>query len=340
MNVLNPFLLDSFALHSRVCKSLRLSNKNTSVFIKRDDELSAMISGSKYRKYATLIPFLLKNEIDSCFMIGSSFSNNLVGLAQMLLENNIDPYALILKSQNELIEGNHLFIKMLLPSSSIYEISRDMWPKRMEIAKKLSSHLSNCLILDEGCKHSHAMLGSMTLGFDILENQRKLGLSFDQIFLDCGTGGSAIGFLLSLNFIGINPKVHIVSMTMEKEAFHHEYLSQLKFIEKLLDKPLQHYEYTFSKPTKYKSFGATSPDLFRSLINIVRSDGIFFDPIYSLKLYLEAEKILKTKQSVKNALVVHSGGCLSLAGFQEKLRKVIEHEEPHVYSNSSDHSHK
>lgn len=340
MNILKPFIAEEFVLHSRLSLSRTFSNnKDLSLFIKRDDELSAMISGSKYRKYAALIPYLKQKKIKNCVLIGSSFSNNLVGLSQLLIENGITPWAVVLKSSNKTLQGNFLFLKMLIPSSQIFEIERSQWNQKEAFSKKLSKDLKECFVLNEGALHPVSTIGSMTLGFDILENEKLLDLSFDQIFLDCGSGGSAIGFLLSLNFFKTCPKVHIVSMTMNQEEFQKIYDQQRVEVSKLLNTPLKSFDYSFSKPLKYQSFGSHSPQLFKSLIKTVREEGIFFDPVYSLKLYLETQRLLSQTQDKTNNLLVHSGGSLTLSGFQQTLKDLIDQEERDAYSNNKDHSH-
>jgi len=58
-------------------------------WILREDELSAGVTGSKLRKFASLLPQLESQETQVAGMIGGPNSNNLVGLAQMLKERKI-----------------------------------------------------------------------------------------------------------------------------------------------------------------------------------------------------------------------------------------------------------
>ena len=60
-NILKPYLA-SF-LHSRAHHLKYILPKNGKAFVKRDDELGFAISGSKLRKYQSLLPEMLKNNI-------------------------------------------------------------------------------------------------------------------------------------------------------------------------------------------------------------------------------------------------------------------------------------
>lgn len=334
MSIYKSFIDASFVLNSRVTKSRALSSEICDVYIKRDDELSAMISGSKMRKYAALIPYLKKNNISKCTLLGSSFSNNLVGLSQLLIENSIKPYVFTLESKNNKLCGNQLLLKMLIEPDQRFEIPRNLWHNRLEFVKNNFSRLSDSYVIDEGAEHVMSVIGSMTLGFDIDDNQKKLNMTFDQIFLDCGSGLSSIGFLISLNFLKIKPKVHIVSMALSKENFEKKYKFYLDKVGEKFNKDLFPYPFTFSRPQKHRSFGSVSRRLLDSLIKIVRSDGIFFDPIYSLKLYLEVKNFLEQSKPCPTILLIHSGGSSSILGFQESLSKIIKQEEPNVFSNN------
>ena len=76
---------ESLLFHSRV--HALSDNEYPDTWIKREDESSFGISGSKKRKYASLIPFLKKNKFDCVGVIGGSNSNNVIGLVQLLIEN-------------------------------------------------------------------------------------------------------------------------------------------------------------------------------------------------------------------------------------------------------------
>src|ERR1019366_7605954 len=95
--IVQKLINKDFVLHSRI----HLLNENIGeghLYIKRDDELNSGITGSKYRKFASLIPFLVQNRFDEVALIGSAQSNNVTGALQLLNENQIKPRLFLLES--------------------------------------------------------------------------------------------------------------------------------------------------------------------------------------------------------------------------------------------------
>lgn len=59
--------------------------QDTKCYVKRDDELGFSISGSKLRKYRMLLPYLRSQGYLEVVVIGSSFSNHVLGIVQLLI---------------------------------------------------------------------------------------------------------------------------------------------------------------------------------------------------------------------------------------------------------------
>ena len=60
---IRPRINWSFPLQTRVHPLHSFKRLNSNVFVKRDDETGFGIGGSKFRKYASLIPFLKDNNL-------------------------------------------------------------------------------------------------------------------------------------------------------------------------------------------------------------------------------------------------------------------------------------
>ena len=99
----------NYRLSSRV-HPLHTCEKNQTWFIKRDDELSFSISGSKFRKYASLLYQIKKEKIQRVCLEGSESSNHLIGIIQLLLENRIDYELFLIRSMQKELSGNRLFL--------------------------------------------------------------------------------------------------------------------------------------------------------------------------------------------------------------------------------------
>ncbi|MBS0626874.1 MAG: hypothetical protein JSS09_01535, partial [Verrucomicrobia bacterium] len=165
-----------------------------------------------------------------------------------------------------------------------------------------------------GCM-KEGFFGALTLALDLLVNEQESNNNFSRIYIDSGTGLTASALILGWAYIQKKTPITVVLLAGTKTSFL-EGLSYWKsFLEDALQESmpvLDNYQLTF--PTTAKSFGSCNTKVFETIAKVAREEGIFLDPIYTVKLYLTAKETQE-----KTALWIHSGGALSLTGFQEPL---------------------
>lgn len=311
---------DLYRSRSRI-HPLRLQlNTSSRCFIKRDDELSGPISGSKIRKYLSLLPDIKRNKTSEVFVIGGASSNNVLGLSQLLIENGIKPTLLLRKPGNDRVQGNRLLIELLVPQKDIQWISRENWPRVEEIAaSQLAERRSlgvRSRLIPEGAFLPEALEGALTLAADILRNESELQVSFDHVFVDAGTGLQAIALILGMCWLKHPARVHVVLLADQRDAFV-EKLQRFHalFCERFAESMPFPSHFTLHPPTNAASFGSVNKKVFECIASFARTEGVFLDPIYSGKLIFEGKKIIQEQELSGNILLIHSGGTLS--GFQE-----------------------
>lgn len=306
----------------------RLRSFPENCFVKRDDELGFGISGSKIRKFRTLLPDLTNRRIHTVIVIGGAYSNNVLGVVQLLVENGIRPVLFLLGDGKEELQGIHLFIRMLIKKDDIHWVSRDQWPEVLFLAEKQAEELmkkgNRAIVLPEGSATFSAIPGASSLALDMIRNEKFEERIFDHIFLDAGTGFQAIITMLSYAFMEKETHFSIVLMAGVKEDFEDKLKSYHAQFEEWLGQEVafpNHYELLF--PSISKSFGSINAHVIKSILHFGREEGILTDPIYSGKLFDTAKKAVEN-HVVGNTLIVHSGGGLSLSGFQSKLSGKIK----------------
>ena len=138
---LDEYPQDNYPIHSRVHPLRTFSTERTRLFVKREDELGFGISGCKFRKYRTLLPYIRAKGCKEVVLIGGAYSNHIFSLAQLLIENGIRPI-LLLKGPKPLKNvGNFLFLQMLLPPNSFHWIPKEEWG---DVHKKALIALFDC----------------------------------------------------------------------------------------------------------------------------------------------------------------------------------------------------
>ena len=128
-------------LCSRIHRLKFISKPNAFVWVKREDELGFGVSGSKLRKYQSLIPYIKQQSAKQVVLIGGAYSNHIVSLTQLLIEEGIVPYLFLRGDQPPIYQGNFLLTSLLVPAEQIHWIKRADWQHVDIEARKLLDHL-------------------------------------------------------------------------------------------------------------------------------------------------------------------------------------------------------
>ena len=309
---------ESLLFHARIHPLLDENYPNT--WVKREDESGFGISGSKKRKYASIIPYLKKNNFDCVGIIGGSNSNNIIGLIQLLTENHF-PFKVFLKTNNATQNnGNAFLLSLLMDRDKIIWINPSEWENVEKIAcNSLSTEFLNYKIIPEGASCKEALPGAISLAADIIQNEKNSGLNFNHIFIDAGTCLMAIALILEFSRLKKNTIIHVVQMADDETYFHKQLF---KIMEWGRDFDLNYSipsNYLIYKPFTAKSFGSVNKTILTKTKEYAQKYGILTDPIYSTKLFISALDIIKTHKLKGNKLIIHSGGGMGLFGFQDKL---------------------
>jgi 1-aminocyclopropane-1-carboxylate deaminase/D-cysteine desulfhydrase-like pyridoxal-dependent ACC family enzyme len=300
--------LFDYPLQSRVHRLKSFDTESCVCWVKRDDELGFGITGSKIRKYRSLVPFLVNGRFEEIALIGGANSNHIVGLSQLLREERL-PFRLFLRGEaSQPLVGNSLLTSMIAGPSAIRWISRSDWPQVYSLAQDEMKG-RNAFVVPEGAFCEPALSGALTLADDIRRNEKTVRFSFPHVFVEAGTGLTAMALLQ-----GLTPRhhIHIILLADDEEAF----LGRMSDLDILVQAP-----FTLHRPTVARSFGAVNSKVLETIRTLAYTEGILTDPIYSAKLFMTAQEIIATQNLEGQALVVHSGGGLALSGFQDQLAR-------------------
>ncbi|HCO4737881.1 TPA: pyridoxal-phosphate dependent enzyme [Legionella pneumophila subsp. raphaeli] len=294
-------------LSSRVHTLNHFPKQGVECYVKRDDELGCGISGTKIRKYSSLMPFLKIKGIRHLIIIAGAQSNNLLAALQVARECQLKVTAFLIKPKHLKIQGNFKLSLLFLHENEIIWVNREEWHRVNEFAEQYLKGLRETgYILYEGANVPESMKGAMSLANDIKENERILGFAFDHIFIDAGTGFSAIALIKGFNELQHKGIIHVLLLADSEGVFK---------------KKLMHWSevnpdnYNCFYPTTAKSFGSVNQTIKKEIKRLAYEEGILADPIYSAKLFYESRKYIEKYQLKGKVLIIHSGGILTMPGF-------------------------
>lgn len=313
---------EDYPFHSRVHSLHSFSSPHTACFVKRDDELGFGISGSKIRKYRSLIPYLLQTHQHEVVVIGSAYSNHVLSFTQLLIENGLQPTLFLRGDEQRSLQGNALLLSLFVRPSSIHWFSKEQW-KQVEFQAYAYAQQQKhaAFVLPEGGFIAAALPGALSLVLDMLRNEQEKQLTFDHVMLEAGTGFMASALILGLSWLKHPATVHVVLLAEDQSAFLarltrcHEMFNQL--INRNVEFPQNFKLYL---PQLTGTFGQVQPALFQTMAQLAQEEGFLTDPIYTAKLFTESRHILKQESIQGKVLIHHSGGALTLLGFQNQLK--------------------
>ncbi len=266
-------------------------------YIKRDDLIGGLFNGSKQRKIEGLLQAILKKKPKQVILKGSLHSNFLVAILPKLIQHKIDFLIYLNKTRSAPMKGNAFFLNwMISPNHFCHD---------------LNSIDPMSWVIEEGGEHLEGQISLMSLPEEILKQEKPE--PFEHIWVDLGTGSTAFALAYGLSKNKARTSLHFVSMK-DSESTVREKLNRFFFSlnhhfkeQVVLTTPI-----CFYRPTTARSFGSTNRLIFQTIREVASQTGIFLDPIYGAKLFLTA----KEHPCEGKTLFIHSGGTLSLSGFE------------------------
>lgn len=291
-----------------------------SVWLKRDDELSCSISGSKWRKLVSLSAAWQRHKADCLVAWGSGRSQHLLALMQLSREQGLELHLFSKENSPARPIGPDQLWPLLLDQERHHIIPRGLWSEAPERAAELSHQLQTAgrrvFLVHEGGAQAEALLGAMSLALDIVQQEKILGFEFSHVAVDAGTGLTAQALILGLALLGRYPHCEVVLCAGSSAEFAAGLLQRQQELADrdglVIREPLR---YASHRPPTARSFGSSNAAVFEEIRRTAQDSGVLLDPIYSAKLFLTMrEKVLSYDHEAR-VLLIHSGGVLSLFGF-------------------------
>jgi 1-aminocyclopropane-1-carboxylate deaminase/D-cysteine desulfhydrase-like pyridoxal-dependent ACC family enzyme len=263
-----------------------------------------LLGSYKARKYLTLLPWLKAQGFGRVRISGSSHSGNVVQLALLLRESGIEP-VYVHEGRGGPPAGNSLLAQLAYGADFGAED-----PKEVDF------------VIPEGGSHFSALAGSLGLAGSLVERALEARRWTEKIFIDSGTGFSAVALLMGLGYLGLRARVCIVSMTGQTEQDFRELATKFSDEhERLLGCAPKLAEFQVEIPSVGPSFGSVPAASLGEVQSFAKDEAILVDPIYTAKLSLFYRQNRNPKEP---ALMFVSGGVRELLCFQGPLRKWLE----------------
>ena len=155
----------------------------------------------------------------------------------------------------------------------------------------------------EGANHPWSLAGALTLGLDLEDD-------YDQIVCDAGTGYTAAALSFTLE------RSSLITLKVAPADLH----LLTKDISKQLNLPMPPPSREIPVSSGLSPIGKREWLFFK---DIWQNHGLLLDPIYTARSFLWTKQNFDQGQLPGKTLLLHTGGGLSLLGFEEEFKKLI-----------------
>lgn len=295
------------------------------IFIKRDDLTGCTLSGNKTRKLEFILAKALFDGCSTVITCGGVQSNHCRTTAVAAKELGMDCHLFLRTDsvEKEMIQnpGNmllDLFVGSKLhfiPKTAKYET--EILPLQESLAKKIENENgTKSVCIPIGGSNVTGLFGYIEAWNEMID--QNLLENFDDIFVTCGSGGTAAGIAISNYLTGSKLKIHAVSVCDDKTYFHNHIDSTLQKLG-ILDVKSRDIINIIDGYKGY-GYGITTPDDVSMIREVAYKTGIFLDPVYTGKSMKGLVHELNSNLNIfrgRRILYIHTGGIFSL--FDGKL---------------------
>lgn len=291
------------------------ANPNIELFIKRDDNTGATLTGNKVRKLEFLLSDALENKADAIITCGMATSNHCRTTALACAKLGLECHLLLTSLDADINFDSGNICLAAGAGAKMYQIGHDGIDEKMDsLAAELRSKGKTPYVIPRGGSNAPSIWGYIDAWRE-MEKQEFFDEITD-IVVCSGSGGTGLDLALANYWTGSKKKIHGVRAWGDSAYFYPHAAHSL-----------EEAGITGIDPTKIidiidghvgEGYGKSSVDLRQFCIQALNDSGIVLDRVYTGKSVFGLMKELKNNPSRfrgNKVMWVHTGGMF---GFLDK----------------------
>ena len=306
------------------------------LYVKRDDLTGAALSGNKIRKLEFVLADALAQKADTIITCGGAQSNHcrataiaaaMLGLNCRLLLRTPDP------SRPPSADGNILLDRMA--GAEIVWVSPEEYKRRDKFMDRERAALEDTgrkpYLIPEGASNALGVWGYIRAAQELVNDIANLPGGLNQactIVTAAGSGGTSAGLILGAKMFELNARIASVNVCDDRDYF-------VNAIGNICEKAIADYqiEVDFSRDTDIeildgyvgRGYALSSPEELELLYEVARTEGMFFDPVYTGKAFFGMVQELKNNPTCfgERVIFIHTGGIFGLFPLAEQIQPLL-----------------
>jgi len=285
-----------------------ISDKEISLFIKREDELHPFISGNKYRKLKYNLEEALNQKNETLITFGGAYSNHIAAMAAAGFEHNFKTIGVIrgdeLANNLEEVIQKNATLKFASEHNMKFEfVSRSEYRTKTSVTfiRKLKEKFGDFYLIPEGGTNNLAVKGCEEI---LNEEDAK----YDIVCLAVGTGGTISGIINSSK----NHQKVMGFPALKGDFLQHE-------INKYI---LKKENWSLNTQYNFGGYAKITEELITFINKFKNETNIPIDPVYTGKMMFGIVDLVKKNYFKKGTkiLVIHTGGLQGIEGMNSLLK--------------------
>lgn len=326
-----PARIELAQLPTPITKLERFSQRfeDTTIWVKRDELTGTEVSGNKIRKLEFCIAEAQNQACDTLITCGGLQSNHCRATAVLGARLGMKVHLILRGEKPNVPEGNLLMD--YLCGAEISYLSQSEWRGHEDLARELQASYAaenrKAFFIPVGASDEIGLWGYIKASEELNQDFLDLKMEPEYIVTATGSGGTQGGLIVGTELFGIRSQVVAFSVSDDAAYFEkkiHEDVALWK----------QRYNQEFDvEAMKIKTvegylgpgYGVAGPEIFESIAELARSEGIFLDPVYTGKAFHGmVTELLKGDEGAlsgaKNVVFIHTGGLFGVFPQQQKFR--------------------
>ena len=281
------------------------------IYCKRDDLTGFGMGGNKSRKLELLIGEALKNGCDTVVTSGGIQSNfcRLTAAAGAAAGMSV---SLVLGGKKPPKPTGNLVLDNLLGAHIRYVDSPD-WNKWESESEKLTGELNKqgkkVFRIPIGGSVPVGVVGYITALLEIINDERRLGVTFNQIIHATGSGGTQAGLVVGKDMTGWPGTINGISVAMARDGIEKMIFKLASETAGILGGKMERESIKLDDGYIGPGYAVPTPEGERAIETFARREGIFLDHVYTGKAASALLNWLEQgKLSGQTVLFLHTGG--------------------------------
>jgi len=291
------------------------------VWVKRDELTGLEVSGNKIRKLEFSLAEARAQGCDTLITCGGLQSNHCRATAILGARMGFKVHLILRGESPEIAQGNLLLDR--LTGAEISYLPASAWREHIDFAHQLQKDYvaqgHHAFFIPTGASDEIGLWGYIAACQELKEDFERLNLNPDYIVCATGSGGTQGGLLVGRELLNLPGKVVAFNVSDDASYFARK-------IEEDVSLWSQRYKIDFdvqSLPIKTiegylgPGYGHAGPEIFATISQLARSDGLFLDPVYTGKAFHGMVSELNQGASgqlpeARQVVFIHTGGLFGV----------------------------